>query len=184
MTKKILTWGIVGGFVLFFWGFVDHELLPIGEAGFRILPDDGALLEFASTHMAEPGIYFYPRLDPSKGEAEMQKWMEKAASGPSGLIVHRPRGGMGMTPRLLLNELMSNIACAIIAAFLVAQLGPMGFARKAFCVTLLGVLAWLSVVYSEWNWYGFPVAYTLAAFADQGVGFALLGLLLAWAFKD
>ena len=25
MTKKILTWGIAGGFVLFFWGFVDHD---------------------------------------------------------------------------------------------------------------------------------------------------------------
>ena len=183
MAKKILTWGIAGGFVLFFWGFVDHELLPIGEAGFRILPDDVALLEIMN-RLPEPGIYFYPRLDPSQGEAAMQKWMEKAASGPSGLIVHRPRGGGGMTARLLLNELMSNIACGIIAAFVVAQLRPMGFARKASCVTLLGVLAWLSVVYSEWNWYGFPVAYTLGAFADQAVGFALLGLLLAWAFAD
>ena len=89
-----------------------------------------------------------------------------------------------MTPRLLVNELLSNIACGIIAAFLVAQLRPMRFARRAACVTLLGVLAWAAVVFSEWNWYGFPVAYTLGAFVDQGVGFALVGLLLAWAFKD
>ena len=184
MARKILIWGIAGGFVLFFWGFASHELLPIGTAGFRTLPDDAALLEFMSTRMPEPGIYFYPRLDLTAGEAEMQKWADKAASGPSGLIVHRPLGGMGMTPRLLANELLSNIACALIAAFLVAQLRPMSFARKAACVTLLGVLAWLAVVYSEWNWYGFPVAYTLGAVADQGVGFALVGLLLAWAFKD
>ena len=182
MTKKILIWGIVGGFVLFFWGFVDHTLLPIGTAGFRILPDD-AVVEVMG-HAPEPGVYFYPRLDPAAGDAAMQAWAEKAASGPSGIIVHRPRGGSGMTARLLANELLSNIACALIAAFLVAQLRPMGFARKAACVTLLGVLAWAAVVFSEWNWYGFPVAYTLAAFADQGVGFALLGLLLAWAFKD
>ncbi len=183
MTKKILTWGIAGGFVLFFWGFVDHGLLPLGTAGFRTLPDDTALLELMN-RLPEPGIYFYPRIDMTAGDAEMEKWAAKAASGPSGLIVHRPRGGTGMTLRLLLNELLSNIACAIIAAFLVAQLRPMGFARKATCVTLLGVLAWLAVVYSEWNWYGFPVSYTLAAFADQGVGFALVGLLLAWKFKD
>ena len=184
MARKILIWGIAGGFVLFFWGFVGHALLPLGTAGFRTLPDDAVLLEFMSTRLPEPGIYFYPRLDMTAGDAEMEKWADKAASGPSGLIVHRPRGGGGMTARLLVNELVSNIACGIIAAFLVAQLRPMSFARKASCVGLLGVLAWAAVVYSEWNWYGFPVGYTLGAFADQGVGFAFLGLLLAWAFKD
>ena len=182
MTKKILIWGTVGGVVLFFWGFVGHTMLPLGTAGFGILPDD-AVADVLG-RVPEPGVYFYPRLDPAAGEAAMQKWAEKAAAGPSGIIVHRPRGGSGMTAALLGNELLSNIACALIAAFLVAQLRPMSFARKAACVTLLGVLAWASVVYSEWNWYGFPVAYTLAAFADQSVGFALLGLLLAWAFKE
>jgi len=184
MARKILTWGVVAGVVLFFWGFVSHTLLPIGEAGFRILPEDAALLEFMGKQAPEPGIYFYPRLDPKAGPEHMEEWQKRAASGPSGLIVHRPRGGTGMTPRLLGNELLSNIACGIIAAWLLAQLPPMTFGRRAGCVTILGVLAWLAVDFSQWNWYGFPTPYTMGAFVDETVGFALMGLVLAWAFRD
>ena len=74
MAKKVLTWGIAGGFVLFLWGFVDHALLPIGTAGFRTLPDDAGLLEFMSTRALEAGIYIYPRIDLTAGDAEMKKW--------------------------------------------------------------------------------------------------------------
>jgi hypothetical protein len=183
MAKRILIWGTVAGVVLFFWGAISHTALPIGTAGFKILPEDAALLDFMAARAPEPGIYFYPRLDPAAGEEHMAEWMRKAASGPSGLIVHRPRGGAGMTPRLLLNELLSNIACGLVAAWIAAQLPFTSFARRVGAVALLGVLAWLAVDFSQWNWYGFPAAYTVAAFVDQTVGFTLMGLVLAWAYR-
>ena len=34
---RILIGGLVGGIVLFFWGFVSHMLLPIGEMGLQSL---------------------------------------------------------------------------------------------------------------------------------------------------
>jgi hypothetical protein len=159
-------------------------LLPLGEAGFRTLPEDKALLEFIAAHMPDRAIYFYPRLDPEAGPEHMKEWQQRAAAGPSGLIVHRPRGGTAMTPRLLLNELLSNVACGMIAAWLLAQLPMTSFPRRVGSVALLGVLNWLSVDFSQWNWYGFPTAYTMAAFVDQAVGFALMGLLLAWALRS
>jgi hypothetical protein len=163
---------------------VSHTLLPIGLAGVRTLSADAALLEFMSQQAPEPGLYFYPRFDPKAGPEHREEWEKRAASGPSGLIVHRRRGGTGMTARLLVNELLSNIACGIIAAWLLAQLPPMTFGRRAGCVAILGVLAWLAVDFSQWNWYGFPTAYTMGAFVDQAVGFLLMGLVMAWAFRD
>jgi hypothetical protein len=183
MARKILLWGVVAGVVLFFWGFVSHTVLPIGEAGFRTLPEDAPLLEFLAAKATEPGIYFYPRLDPKAGPEHMDEWQKRALGGPSGLIIHRPRGGMGMTPRLLLNELLSNVACGIIAAWFLAQLPGVSFGRRVGFVALLGVLAWLAVDFSQWNWYGFPAAYTVGAFVDQGVGFALMGVVLAGKVK-
>jgi hypothetical protein len=184
MPKKILLFGVVAGLVMFVWGAISHTVLPLGTAGFRVLADDTSLLEFAGKEMGEPGIYFYPRFDPSMNDVEMAKWQQKAQTGPSGLIIHRPRGGAGVTPRLLLNELLSNIACGIVAAWLLAQLPATSFARRVGCVVVLGVLAWLAVDFSQWNWYGFPTAYTIAAFVDQAVGFALMGLVLARAFRS
>jgi hypothetical protein len=184
MARKILTWGVVAGVVLFLWGAVSHMLLPLGKAGIRTLPEDKALLEFMAARMPERAIYFYPRLDLNARPEDMKEWEQRAASGPSGLIVHRPRGGMAMTPRLLLNELLSNIACGMIAAWLLAQLPATSFPRRVACVAVLGILNWLSVDFSQWNWYGFPTAFTMAYFVDHAVGFGLMGVVLAWAFKS
>ena len=35
---KILLGGVVGGLVIFFWGFASHMLLPIGDMGLALFP--------------------------------------------------------------------------------------------------------------------------------------------------
>ena len=40
---KILIGGVVGGIIIFFWGFVSHMVLPIGEMGIKQVPNEDAL---------------------------------------------------------------------------------------------------------------------------------------------
>ena len=51
-------------------------------------------------------------------------------------------------------------------------------------VTLLGCLAWVVVYLPYWNWYGFPIDFTLAALAEYAIGFFLAGLVLAAMVKQ
>ena len=37
----------------------------------------------------------------------------------------------------------------------------------------------LDVDVSYWNWYGFPVSYTIAQLVDHGIGYLLAGFVLA-----
>ena len=40
MTKRIVVAGVVAGLVLFFWSFISHMVLPLGEVGISSLPAD------------------------------------------------------------------------------------------------------------------------------------------------
>ena len=42
---RIVIGGIVAGIILFFWGFVSHMLLPIGEMGLQIIPHEEELAQ-------------------------------------------------------------------------------------------------------------------------------------------
>jgi hypothetical protein len=50
-------------------------------------------------------------------------------------------------------------------------------------VALLGVLPFLMVNFPYWNWYGFPIDFTLTELADKFIGFCLAGLVLAAMVK-
>jgi hypothetical protein len=57
------------------------------------------------------------------------------------------------------------------------------FASRVLFVTLTGLLPWIVVDFSYWNWFEFPTAYAMAQMVDYVVGALLAGIFLAWFFK-
>ena len=75
----------------------------------------------------------------------------------------------------LLTELLSNMAAALVAAFLLAKAAGLGFGARVLFVALLGLFSNLDLRLSAsyCNLYGFPSDYTLAVLAEAGpVGLA------------
>ena len=91
---KILLGGVVAGIVIFFWGFVSHMLLPLGEMGLQPFPNEDELDAAIKKGLREPGLYFVPGRDMSKSQSqeEMQAHMDKIAKGPYGFMVIYPNG--------------------------------------------------------------------------------------------
>ena len=85
----------------------------------------------------------------------------------------------------LLTELLSNMAAALVAAFLLAKAAGLGFGARVLFVALLGLFSNLDLRLSAsyCNWYGFPTDYTLAVLADGVMGWCLGGLALAGILK-
>jgi hypothetical protein len=177
---KILIGGVVGGLVIFFWGFVSHMLLPIGEMGMRAIPHEEGIAAAMKNDVLEPGLYFVPGRDMSKKltEEEMQAHTEKIGKGPYGFMVIHPNGRDVSLVKRLPIELGTNVVCALLAAIIVSQLRP-GFVVRVGCVTLMGVLASLMTSVPFWNWYGFPTEFTLAQIIEHSVGWLLAGIVLA-----
>ena len=177
---KILVGGVVAGVVLFFWGFVSHMLLPLGEMGLQSIPNEDDLNAAIKKDVRESGLYFVPGRDMSKSQSqeEMEAQAAKIAKGPYGFMVIYPNGrDVSMSKRLPI-ELGTNVVCALLAAILVSQLRP-GFMVRVACVTLVGILASVLTLVPYWNWYGFPTDFTLAQIAEHTAGWLLAGLVLA-----
>jgi hypothetical protein len=177
---KILIGGIVGGIILFFWGFVSHMLLPIGEMGLQFIPQEDGMAAAMKAAVGEPGLYFLPGYDRSKPQSQqdMQAHMDKVTKGPYGFMVIYPTGRDVSLGKRLPIELGTNVVCALLAAMLVSQLRP-GFIVRVACVTLMGILASIMILVPYWNWYGFPPDFTLGQIIEHAVGWLLAGIALA-----
>ena len=193
MTKKIVLGGIIGGVLMFIWSAVAHMLLPIGEMGIKTIPNEDAVLAAMKANITEPGFYFFPgegmmqaqSLPKEQQQAAMDAWARKYETGPAGIMVYKPIGGSPMPPSKLIYEFLSDVVAGLIAAFVLAMatLRIKSFGGRVGFVTLLGVLAWILIEFSYWNWYGFPVAYEAGVFIDIVVGMALAGTGIAIVFR-
>lgn len=186
--KGILIGGLLGGLVMFFWGFVAHMFLPLGEVGMiEATPaqQDAVLASVKDNFQSGPGVYVVPM-----DMAAMQDKTKAAAAGaralanPYAFVVYHPQG------RDMINNMGSNLGiewatntlCALLAAFLVS-FASVGFGGRVLLVLGTGFFGWLANAVPMWNWYRFPTDFTLAALIEQGVGWLLVGFAVAWALK-
>jgi hypothetical protein len=181
---RIILAGIAGGVVLFMWGAFVHTVLPIGEIGVKTLPNEAPILQAMRSNIAEPGLYFYPGLEGSHSanEAEMTAWEEKYRAGPTGIIVHYPTGREPMGATMMLTELASNILACLFVALALSWL-ICSVTGRVLVAGFFGIVSWLSVDASYWNWYGFPTNYFLSQSVDQVGGWLLAGVAIAWLIK-
>lgn len=187
--RRIIVGGIVAGLVLFAWSFVAHDLLPSGTAGLRTIPpaQEEAVISSLRSGLNEHAIYLFPGFDLSGNtNAEQQRgWKDRYEAGPAGVIVFNPHpaervSADALFAQVFATELICDVLAGLLAAVLISQLpAGAGVLRRALFVGSLGLLMTLDVDVSYWNWYAFPVSYTLAQLVDHGVGYLLAGVVLA-----
>jgi len=179
MGRAVLA-AIAGGVVVFLWSAVSHMALGLGTAGISALPNEERVAQTIRAAVTEPGLYFLPGFDAShkRTPEEEKAWTEKYRRGPSAFLVIHPGGREPMAPAQFVVEVVADILAAGVAAFLLIRLAG-SFLTRAAAVGLLGVFEWLDVNVSYWNWDKFPSTFTLAALADQTVGWALAGVVMA-----
>jgi hypothetical protein len=187
MGKKLLA-GVLGGLAFFFWSFVAHDVLPLGKAGIKEIPNEQPVLSSMKANMPEEGLYLLPGLGlpenatRAQQSAAMEARMHKVETGPSGLLAYHPALNFSFG-RALGVELGTNILQVLLAVILLGQTSLVSFVARWRFITIAGVLAGLSTNISYWNWYGFPGSYTLAYVCTIAMGFVFAGLVAAAIVK-
>jgi hypothetical protein len=186
MAKRIILAGLLGGVAMFVWTSVAHMVLPLGEAGIQEIANEPPVLSAMHSSLGEKsGMYLFPGmgLGPDatnqQKNAAMQQYDQKLAANPSGILIYHPPGETGMTARRLVTEFLTELLEAFLVVFLLAQTRLESFAARLGFVTIAGVMVSLATNVSYWNWYGFPVSYTLAYMTTQVVGFVCIGAVAA-----
>ena len=178
MSKRILSAGLLGGIALFFWGFVSHTVLPLGELGVQNLPQDHTVIETLKAAIPASGFYFFPRVD------ESQKIAADQLGGPHGILIYHPSGASMMMTGQLIREFILNVVQALIAGYLLSlATGLTKYSSRVGLVLVLGVLSGIATNVEYWNWYGFPGNYTAGVIVDEIIGFLVVGLVVAAMVK-
>jgi hypothetical protein len=170
MNPRWVVGGVAAAFVLFFWSFVSHMVLALEEKYIRGLPEPAAAA--LEANLKEPGMYYFPNVqDPAK-------MAEITATKPFGIMSYSV-GVPFSFPVSLATQLGLYLICTLMAAWLYAKALPnlrTPGERVAF-VALLGVLAAVLIIGGYANWYRFPWPLVAIGVLDQGVGWALAGLV-------
>ena len=179
--NRIVIGGIVGGVVMFFWGFVAHTLLPIGEMGISRLANEDAIIAAFADSGVESGLYVVPSLPEGEPtDEEMEAVMAKAEAGPMAFLAYSKDGTPGMTVQLI-TQFVSDVLAALIAAMVIAKLATYG--ARLLGVTMMGVFAWLAISVPHWTWYRFPTEFLTAELLEQGIGWFAAGIVIAGIAK-
>ena len=185
MNTRILLAGILGGIVMFIWNFVAHDLLPLGEMGVRLIPNEDAVTSVLQTNLGDSsGFYVFPSGGLTPGatreqkQAAMKKAEEQMAAGAGGVLVYRPKRIFNFPKRLGI-EFVTEVIESLLAVFLLAQTGIRGFGGKVGFIFTAGILAAIVTNVPYANWYGFPKDFTLAQMVMTVVGYLLIGIVAA-----
>lgn len=188
---RIILAGVIGGVAMFLWGGFAHMMTPLGHMGVNEIPGESAAVAALQESLGDKdGLYYFPGFGlghhPSAEEAKdaMPAYKEKYKTSPSGLLVYHPaRGGDVMEARYFIGELSLEIVEAILCAFLLSAAMIGGLISRVAFVTGVGLVVAITTNGSYWNWYGFPLDYTLAYGFIELVGFAIAGVVIALILK-
>ena len=177
---RILIAALLGAIAMFVWTSIAHLATPLASMGLSQIPNEQAVMDTMKGNITAPGLYFYPWMDPKDPNA-MPKMRQADKVEPHGLLIYSPPGvnaDSNMGP-MLIKEFIKQFAQALIAAWIASMIVG-GFATRWLAVTGMFVSSAIAVNVSYWNWYHFPLDFTLAAIVMEVVSGMAAGAAIAW----
>jgi hypothetical protein len=190
MTRRIILGGVVGGIVVFFVSFLWHMVSGLGEVGVHNLPNEDAVLMVMRASIHEPGFYFFPGANMSPGRTKEQQqadnvaYNEKYKQGPTGVLIYRTGGEEMNFGKLLANQFLFGLVGALLLAWILALTsGATSYGTRALIVLVISVFSAVVFDLPYWNWYGFPMNYTMSHMAGGILSWSVAGLAMAAMVK-
>jgi hypothetical protein len=185
---KLFKGSLLGGFILFLWGAVSWMVLDWHSQVLNAFTDEAKVAESFQLNTDKAGVYMLPMIamslePPEKlSEAEQQQ-MATREKGPVAFATVIPEGHSND----MIKPLVTSLATQIIAAFLVTALllinTPPSFMGRLTMVMLFAVGASVITYVPLYNWFYFPLDFTLLAVADILIGWLLAGIAISWVTK-
>lgn len=177
---RILIAALLGAIAMFVWTSIAHIATPLGTTGFSQIPNETVVMDAMKGAMTGPGLYFYPWFDQKDPDA-MSKSARLQKTEPHGLLIYNPPGvnvDGDMTGQLI-KEFAKQFVEALIAAWIVSMIAG-GFGLRWSAVIGIYIATSIATNVSYWNWYHFPLDYTLAQIIVELVSGIVAGAAIAW----
>jgi hypothetical protein len=186
MWLRILLASIVGGFVVFCMGAVNHTVLHLQERTILNVPDSATFSEHLTTRGLAHGLYMFPDMPTASDQsdqAKMAAYNERYAAGPSGMLLIVHKGPLSMGENLG-KEFITNVIAALMASWIVSLIAAeVLFIRRWLAVVAMGLFSWFSLAASYGIWYRFPHDFVHDEFWCGLLEWGVAGLAIAAIVK-
>ena len=181
--KKLLLSTLLGGVIVFAWGFISWDLLKLHPL--LSFTSEDAVAAALRANAPKSGVYFMPNGQPPAGadKAAQEKaeaaMMERMNTGPLVFASVMAEGlGTSMTMFYIKGALV-NFAGALFISWLLLMIPGTTYGKRLQIVALVALIAGVLVALPNWAWWGFSNGYTAGEFIDLVAGWGLAGLAMA-----
>jgi hypothetical protein len=181
MPLRVLLGGLLGGIVMFVWGFLFWAASPLPKMSLLELPHEAAVMRALDEAIPASGTYMFP----SMTEANHDTVKARYAAGPVGMILIR-KGGVDMEdPMTFVKGLLHFMACATIAGGILSTVvGSLrSYGSRALFVFRLGLFAGVAIEFAKAIWFYAPTDFIFLNCAYHFTGWGLAGLAIAAVVK-
>jgi hypothetical protein len=183
--KQLIFGAIVGGIILFIWGWLSWSLVPIHSSTIKTIENEEAVISTMHVNMTEEGVYAFPGM-PAPGDPTAEnEWIQKYRQGPIGMVIYNPEGTEPMLGSQMIIGLIICLLSSYLAAWFLSRSTAASssyFARVAY-FGMLGIFISIVSHLVNWNWMGYPLDYTVSWIMDAVIGWILAGLGIAAIVK-
>ncbi|HXZ14109.1 MAG TPA: hypothetical protein VEG64_17115 [Candidatus Sulfotelmatobacter sp.] len=191
MGKNVILGGLVGGVIAYIVLSIVHMATGLGEVGIKNLPAEAVLAPAMKLAIHDPGFYFFPGMEVTPGmtkeqqHAAMQRQEQKWLEGPTGILIYSPGGTAFSFPKLLGIQFAITLVSGFLLAWLMAMAGGglPNYGAKVLFAAVVALFAGVFIDLPYWNWYGFPMDYTIAHTGTGVVSWAIAALGMAKVIK-
>jgi hypothetical protein len=184
--KQLLLGALIGGIILFVWGWLSWSVFPIHTASIKSIENEEAVISSMHVNMTQKGVYVFPGMPTTQDQTAMDEWAQKYQQGPVGMIIYDPDGSEPMMASQMIVGIILSIVSSFIAAWFLSRstaISSSYFARVAY-IGMLGIFVSLVVHVVNWNWMGYPLDYTISWIMDAVIGWTLAGLGISAMVKS
>ncbi len=179
LTKNVLLGTLIGGVILFLWGWISHTLLPIYNTSVLGFDNEDAVVQAILENAPVSGLYFIPYSPSTMAtETEKQAVAERMKNGPFVLASIR-LGEMGSVKVNMIVQFLTDLLSALFVCLLLARTKEMSFWNVILFVELIALIIFAAKSIPQWNWFGYGITFTIIEGFDTAARWFLAGIALA-----
>ena len=176
MWKPLIRCSIVGGIIVYLWFMISWMILPLHKMSMNTFSNPSEVTSCILRSAPKDGIYVIPKWDQDQEK-------EKRASEPL-IFVNVVRVADKNMTRSMVIGLITDLIGAFLITYLLLRAKAMKYWRRVGFVTVVeSAIAFLGTV-PAWNWWQFPMAWSILECFDIVIAWFLGGLVIAKLAKN
>ena len=177
---KTLLSGFLAGLAVFIWSLLSWIVLPWHGSHLHAFKNEAAVAEVIKANAPVPGLYLMPDAGFGDSGTDLKGGTARMRAGPFLFGTVRPGKREWSVSRLLVFNFFTQVVGALIITVLVNGARLRDYLGRALYVSTLALAVGILGHLPNYNWWEFPLGWTILNIADLVIGWSFGGLVIAY----